>query len=222
MNDDLKSKAGAFQEKLLDIANPDRWFRRKKKEPKGPVHYASFNDRAFATVIDTIVVTFLFSRLFYLLSKQIYGGRSPDVEILNAWSQSHNAADVAPVIMEFANVIILNNLLQIVLIGLLFVPLWHFTATSPGKWLLRMRIVDAATGLHPTNRQSIIRFLGYFVSSIPVFQGFLWIIIDKKKQAWHDKMAHTVVIKVKHWRLLKSSESEFPGMPVAEEESRDS
>jgi uncharacterized RDD family membrane protein YckC len=26
--------------------------------------------------------------------------------------------------------------------------------------------------------------------------GFIWIIFDRRKQGWHDKMANTVVVKV--------------------------
>ena len=42
-----------------------------------------------------------------------------------------------------------------------------------------------------------MRTLGYAVSVFFVtFLGFLWALWDKKNQAWHDKIAGTVVIRV--------------------------
>jgi uncharacterized RDD family membrane protein YckC len=35
----------------------------------------------------------------------------------------------------------------------------------------------------------IVRYLGYFVSSIPFGLGLFWVAFDARKQGWHDKMA---------------------------------
>ena len=59
----------------------------------------------------------------------------------------------------------------------------------------KVKIVDAATGEKPTISQFTLRYLCYYVSSIPLFLGILWVGIDKRKQGWHDKIAGTVVIK---------------------------
>ena len=40
----------------------------------------------------------------------------------------------------------------------------------------------------------IARYFGYLVSSLPLFLGFAWIAIDRRKQALHDKIAGTRVI----------------------------
>ena len=40
-----------------------------------------------------------------------------------------------------------------------------------------------------------IRFLiGYPVSLLPLGLGFYWALVDKNNQAWHDKIAGTLVI----------------------------
>jgi len=36
--------------------------------------------------------------------------------------------------------------------------------------------------------------VGYFIAFLPVGLGFFWIIWDKRKQGWHDKIAGTVVV----------------------------
>ena len=45
------------------------------------------------------------------------------------------------------------------------------------------------------SEQLIGRYLGYYVSTIPLMLGFLWVAFDARKQGWHDKMANTVVIR---------------------------
>ncbi len=40
---------------------------------------------------------------------------------------------------------------------------------------------------------AVRRWLGYFVSAI-LFLGFLWVLVDDKRQGFHDKMAGSVVI----------------------------
>jgi uncharacterized RDD family membrane protein YckC len=41
-----------------------------------------------------------------------------------------------------------------------------------------------------------IRALSCFLSLLPLGLGFLWIAFDRDRQAWHDKVAGTVVIRV--------------------------
>jgi uncharacterized RDD family membrane protein YckC len=40
-----------------------------------------------------------------------------------------------------------------------------------------------------------VRALGCFLSMIVACLGFIWIAIDSEKQAWHDKIAGTVVVR---------------------------
>jgi uncharacterized RDD family membrane protein YckC len=76
----------------------------------------------------------------------------------------------------------------------LTVALWTRYMGTPGKLLLGCQVVDADTGEPITYRQGIIRYVGYFVSIMSLFIGFLWMIWDKRHQTFHDKMANTVVV----------------------------
>ncbi len=86
---------------------------------------------------------------------------------------------------------------DILLMGTIFILFWIFKNATPGKMLFRSVIVDAQTLAAPSAAQNIIRYLGYFVSLLPLGLGFLWIGWDRRKQGWHDKLARTVVIKGK-------------------------
>ena len=75
---------------------------------------------------------------------------------------------------------------------------WNYYAATPGKMLIKARIVDARTGNKATNGQYVLRYLGYFAAMLPLMLGILWVAFDSKKQGWHDKIAGTVVIKAKN------------------------
>ena len=72
---------------------------------------------------------------------------------------------------------------------------WVKMQGTPGKLLLSVRVVDAKTGRNLSVGQSFARYLGYFVSAIPLGLGLLWVGFDSKKQGWHDKIAGTVVVR---------------------------
>jgi uncharacterized RDD family membrane protein YckC len=75
------------------------------------------------------------------------------------------------------------------------IAFWIKKQATPGKMVVSARIVDASTGQAITPKQAVIRYLGYFVSTIPLLLGFIWVAFDARKQGWHDKIAGTVVIR---------------------------
>ena len=70
---------------------------------------------------------------------------------------------------------------------------WRYGAT-PGKIAFSARIVDANSGGRPGFGRLVARYFAYIISAAPLFLGFAWIAIDRRKQAWHDKIAGTRVV----------------------------
>lgn len=66
---------------------------------------------------------------------------------------------------------------------------------TPGKRVVGARVVDAETGEPVSVGKGIVRYLGYFVSMLGLFIGYLWVGFDPKKQGWHDHIAGTVVVR---------------------------
>lgn len=67
---------------------------------------------------------------------------------------------------------------------------------TPGKKLLGHRVVNCQTGQIPGYITMFVReIIGKFVSGLFFGLGYFWAIFDKNAQAWHDKMAGTVVVK---------------------------
>jgi uncharacterized RDD family membrane protein YckC len=135
--------------------------------------YAGFWVRVGAALIDTILVSFLTIPLV----RMIYG-----------------SADEASALLFQGTA---DFLISVVLPALAVVAFWVARGATPGKMAISAQVVDARTGNKPTTGQAIGRYLGYYVSTIPLGLGLIWVAFDPKKQGWHDKLAGTVVIRRK-------------------------
>jgi uncharacterized RDD family membrane protein YckC len=82
-----------------------------------------------------------------------------------------------------------------ILPAIAIVLFWVYRQATPGKMVISARIVDARTGGKATTGQLIGRYLGYYVSTIPLCLGLIWVAFDPRKQGWHDKLAGTVVVR---------------------------
>jgi uncharacterized RDD family membrane protein YckC len=74
-----------------------------------------------------------------------------------------------------------------------FLFYWTVTGVTPGKGLMGLRIVRL-DGSGPSFIRSLLRLFGYWVSTLLYGPGYLWIAIDNRREAWHDKIARAAVI----------------------------
>jgi len=72
------------------------------------------------------------------------------------------------------------------------VTFWLLAGQTPGKAILGVRIVRT-DGERIQFWPAVVRWLGYMVSSV-LFLGYFWILVDSRRQAWHDELAGTLVI----------------------------
>ena len=69
---------------------------------------------------------------------------------------------------------------------------WLLAGQTPGKRTMGVRIVQT-DGQRIRLGAAIRRWLGYWLSSI-LFIGFLWVLVDDRRQSLHDKLAGTGVV----------------------------
>lgn len=81
-----------------------------------------------------------------------------------------------------------------IIILLYYLTFWLFLGATPGKILMGLRIVSSKTYSTPSALAYIIRYLSYSIATAPLLIGLLWVIFDKNKQGWHDKIAKTLVV----------------------------
>ena len=141
------------------------------------VRYVGFWKRFVAFLIDSIVLM----AIVVPLLAAVYG-----------WSYFDAARAGFAGVWDF--------LVQVVLPAVAAILFWHYKGATPGKMAISAIIVDAQTGQPPSAKQSIVRYLAYFVSILPLFLGFAWIGFDPRNQGFHDKIAGTLVIYDKEKR----------------------
>jgi uncharacterized RDD family membrane protein YckC len=86
--------------------------------------------------------------------------------------------------------LVLENLL----LFLATVGFWVLAGATPGKFLTGCEIRCVATGRRPGPLRAALRYVAYLLSILPLGLGFFWIVWDRRKQGWHDKIAGTVVV----------------------------
>lgn len=92
---------------------------------------------------------------------------------------------------------IIFDLFYFLLVGIIYALFLYYKSATPGKMLLRLKVVDRETGGRLAMVQCLGRYLGYFVSGFILNLGFLWIAFTREKEGWHDMLADTIVIKTK-------------------------
>ncbi|HEU4621292.1 MAG TPA: RDD family protein [Burkholderiaceae bacterium] len=137
----------------------------------GRPEYAGFWRRFFASLID----------IFWQLPILIFvGWLMYGAQVFHAEAMEARPIDVV---------------LQYLIPAVLVIAFWMWRGATPGKMLLGMRIVDANTFQPVSKGRLALRYLGYYISAVVFMLGYLWAAFDKRKQAWHDKIAGTVVIR---------------------------
>lgn len=140
---------------------------------KQDIDYAGFWVRVAALLLDMLLFLFVAVPLLYT----IHGRDYFKSDVLDRG------------VVDFLNMVVLPNLI---------IPLlWCLCGATPGKMAVSAKIVDARTGRKPRARQLLLRFLGYYLSALPLGLGFLWVLVDGKKQGWHDKLAGTLVVRTR-------------------------
>ncbi len=66
---------------------------------------------------------------------------------------------------------------------------------TPGKRIMGLHVVNENGTPVNWDAASVRCFIGYPVSLLPLGLGFYWALVDKNNQAWHDKIAGTLVIE---------------------------
>jgi len=73
------------------------------------------------------------------------------------------------------------------------ISMWLLVDKTLGQALLGLRVLRT-DGRPLTLGPAVRRILGYYVSFLALFIGFLWVLVDDRRQGWHDKIADTVVV----------------------------
>jgi len=136
--------------------------------------YAGFWVRALASIIDSILMLVIIMPIFFLAYGDAFatGAESGSMSLLGVFL---NYIFPAAACMMF----------------------WHYKAATPGKMILGLKVVSLKDGSELTFGQIVVRYIGYYLSMIVLFLGFVLVAFDKRKQGLHDKISQTTVVRAR-------------------------
>lgn len=168
---------------------------------KKQIVYCNLTPRILAMIIDLAILAITAMPVMSIVSQYIFAYIFSDFFAMHA-VDLHDKVAIYKAINttefishvttgKFFGYCTITFLLNICIMLLYFMFFWSKFSATPGKMIMRMKIVDADSFARPTNYMLIKRFLGYTT----VLIGIWSIIFNKRKMALHDKIANTVVIK---------------------------
>ncbi len=158
-------------------------------QPAVPLKQAGFVTRLLAFLIDIVIVS---------LASLIFAGCVSLV--LNFFGASYQNLTAANVNRNFGfwiklAIFGLTGLAVLIFVPGYFIAFWAIIGRTPGKRIMGLRIVRT-DGKRLGWVRAVIRYVGYWISFFCLLLGYLWVLVDGRRQAWHDKLADTFVVYV--------------------------
>lgn len=77
-----------------------------------------------------------------------------------------------------------------------FVLFWSYVGggRTLGMRVFGLRVVGE-DGLPLGLLHAAVRWFGLWISFVVCFIGVIWVAFDSRHQGWHDKLAHTLVVR---------------------------
>ncbi len=165
----------------MSASPPPSW--QPPERPPGPapgVEFGEFGPRLVAYLVDMLIVVGLWIviAIVWAIAAVGTGGlRSRGMD-----------AGAAAALTAFAG--------AATIVSLAYFPwFWARSGATPGMRMMGLRVVRDLDGGPISAGQALLRLVGYWISGLVLYLGYVWILFDKRRRGWHDLIAGTVVIK---------------------------
>lgn len=152
------------------------------------VFYGGFWQRFVALSIDMIIL-YIFTIILFLIGNFIVPFHYDSMYLTDT-----SSALIYAVFFPYYGMAVLIN-------AAYFIYFYGTTGQTPGKKLLGLKVVRT-DGKPVTFGIAFLRWVGYIISKLPFFLGFIWVVFDGRNQGWHDKIAGTYVIKTHRYQEI--------------------
>jgi uncharacterized RDD family membrane protein YckC len=151
-------------------------------------HYAGFISRLIAFLLDIVIIaiTIAVSGAVWSMLLGFFGLE----DIFSFVPRFDDEPWMA--VIRVATPVIIASLGTFFTIGY-FIFFWMLAGQTPGKRFVGIRVVQK-NGERIGFWLALRRYILYWVSGIPVFLGFLWVLIDDERRGLHDRLSGTYVI----------------------------
>jgi uncharacterized RDD family membrane protein YckC len=165
-----------------------------QRRQAGPTYgsYAGFASRTMAMVIDLLIIISVFAVAAIVLE---FFYRTSALENIVGWIQPWLVGwggAFAPVV----DFLLGSTFRLLALFGfaqLYFTLFYVAIGATPGKYLIGLRVVTR-DGRPPRMGGAALRTLAYAASALPLYLGFLAVLVDNRRRGWHDRIAKTYVV----------------------------
>ncbi len=151
--------------------------------------YAGFVTRLFALVVDLLLVLGAVLIMGFVITMILRFFN------LNVW-----LSDIYDDLVQSSDFFRAATRVFAAVGGFWFVFLFYYILLLPasagvtvGKALMGVRVVRM-DGTRLTATRSTRRYVTFWLAALPLFLGLLWVIVDDRRQGWHDKLSGTCVI----------------------------
>jgi len=136
------------------------------------ISLATFPKRLLAYIIDEILVSFLFVMIY-----------------INSIESTQNVEDT----INMINGLVVYIMILKVIYQSFFVTVYGATV---GKILMKIKVVSIKDLENPSFIFSFIRASVRILSESAFYLGFIWALMNPKRETWHDKAGQTLVVNV--------------------------
>lgn len=190
----------------------------RRRPPKEKSPYAGYSERMFAAAADLMFVMMVLRRPFEMVDSAISPHLNAEIAKSLLYESMQDVSYQGPLAQfnAFINIVFgsdiwiyvgLNHGLAACMIVALLSIMQFYFRTTPGKWLMGLKLTKQDLETQPNLPQLLLRYIICIFSSAFLMVGFLWVIFHKKHRAWHDIAANTYVIDTRprgwYWQQTK-------------------
>lgn len=185
-----KVKTGSRASHAPGATRPTQGQRRHAEPIYGS--YAGFASRAIAMVIDILIIICVFTIVAIVFD---FFYQTSALENIVSWIQGWLVDRVGAFVPVFDFLLGSTfKLLALLIFAQFYFSLFYATiGATPGKYLIGLRVVTR-NGRPPRLGAAALRTLAYTTSALPLYLGFLAVLLDNRRRGWYDKIAKTYVV----------------------------
>jgi uncharacterized RDD family membrane protein YckC len=150
--------------------------------------YANFGQRLVAVIVDALIALLLLVPAIVVL----FAGPKGDIRRCTINDEPRLCRYPSSGTVAVA---VILGVAAFVLFLVLYCRMVATTGQTWGRKAMHIRVVDQHTGAPIGMGRSVGRYFAHILSSFVCYLGYLWMLWDKDRQTWHDKLVQSVVIR---------------------------
>jgi uncharacterized RDD family membrane protein YckC len=169
---------------------------------KGNSKYSTINRRMLAVMIDFLILSIVFTPISWVLSLIYNTGM--DVEaVMERYVDLYGNTDIdlgkfMPLLVEsgILQIFLLQNIFSLLIIAVFYIFFDYRYGATPGKMVMRCRVVNYANDHRLSLKQASTRFFGVILEALTLGISFIFANFAKDNRSFHDKLSSSAVINV--------------------------